>query len=115
MNFENLKKHLFDAANDAGLEEYEIFYTSDSSISAETLKDEISAFAYGVSGGVCFRCVVDGKIGSAVKSFTVAGNFFELIKNIEELSNNVKFGFPSGFTVFGAPNTLIRACSVAGT
>lgn len=59
--------------------------------------------------------IKDGKIGSAVKSFTVAGNFFELIKNIEELSNNVKFGFPSGFTVFGAPNTLIRACSVAGT
>lgn len=65
MNFENLKKHLFDAANAAGLEEYEIFYTSDSSVSAETLKDEISAFAYGVSGGVCFRCVVDGKIGAA--------------------------------------------------
>ena len=57
----------------------------------------------------------NGKIASAVKSFTVAGNFFELIKNIEALSNNVKFGFPAGFTVFGAPNTLIRNCSVAGT
>ena len=59
--------------------------------------------------------VKDGKIGAAIKSFTVAGNFFELIKNIEALSNNVKFGFPAGFTVFGAPNTLIRGCSVAGT
>ena len=59
--------------------------------------------------------IKNGKIGSAIKSFTVAGNFFELIKNIEALSNNVKFGFPAGFTVFGAPNTLIRGCSVAGT
>ena len=59
--------------------------------------------------------IKNGKISSAVKSFTVAGNFFELIKNIEALSNNVKFGFPAGFTVFGAPNTLIRGCSVAGT
>ena len=59
--------------------------------------------------------VKDGKIGSAIKSFTVAGNFFELIKSIEALSSNVKFGFPAGFTVFGAPNTLIRGCSVAGT
>ena len=59
--------------------------------------------------------VKNGKIGAAIKSFTVAGNFFELIKNIEALSNNVKFGFPAGFTVFGAPNTLIRGCSVAGT
>ena len=59
--------------------------------------------------------VKNGKVGKAIKSFTVAGNFFELIKNIEALSNNVKFGFPAGFTVFGAPNTLIRGCSVAGT
>ena len=59
--------------------------------------------------------VKNGKIGSAIKSFTVAGNFFEFIKNIEAFSNNVKFGFPAGFTVFGAPNTLIRECSVAGT
>ena len=65
MNFENIKQYLHSAAKDAGLDEYEIFYTSDTSVSTETLKDEISAFAYGVSGGVCFRCVVDGKIGAA--------------------------------------------------
>ena len=59
--------------------------------------------------------IKDGKIGDAVKSFTVAGNFFELIKKIEAVSSNVKFGFPAGFTVYGAPNTLIRGCSVAGT
>lgn len=59
--------------------------------------------------------IKDGKKGDAVKSFTVAGNFFELLKSVEAVSNNVKFGFPAGFTVFGAPNTLIRGCSVAGT
>lgn len=66
----------------------------------------IESFGFEVKGG---------KICGAVKSFTVAGNFFELIKNIEAVSDKVKFGFPAGFTVFGAPNTLIRACSVAGT
>ena len=59
--------------------------------------------------------VKDGRLGDAVRSFTVAGNFFELIQSIEALSSNVKFGFPAGFTVFGAPNALIRGCSVAGT
>lgn len=59
--------------------------------------------------------IKNGKICDAVKSFTVAGNFFELIKSIEAVSNNVKFSFPSGFTVYGAPNTLIRGCSIAGT
>ncbi|MBQ8140832.1 MAG: TldD/PmbA family protein [Clostridia bacterium] len=65
MNFEDIKKYVFEAAGAAGLEEYEVFYTFDSSVSAETLKDEISAFNYGVSGGVCFRCIVGGKIGTA--------------------------------------------------
>ena len=58
--------------------------------------------------------VRDGKKCEAVKSFTVAGNFFELIKSIEALASDVKFGFAGGFTVFGAPDTLIRQMSVAG-
>lgn len=58
--------------------------------------------------------VRNGKKCEAVKSFTIAGNFFELIKSIESLASDVKFGFPSGFTVFGSPDTLIRNMSVAG-
>ena len=58
--------------------------------------------------------VRDGKKCEAIKSFTIAGNFFELIKSVEALASDVKFGFAGGFTVFGAPDTLIRQMSVAG-
>ena len=56
----------------------------------------------------------DGKICEAVKSFTVAGNFFDLLKDVEEISDKVSFGIPSGFTCFGAPDVLVRNMSVAG-
>lgn len=56
----------------------------------------------------------DGKKAEAVHSFTVAGNFFELLKNIEALGDAVSFGMSGGFTSFGAPNTLVRKMSVAG-
>ena len=56
----------------------------------------------------------DGKICEAVKSFTVAGNFFTLLKEIEALSDNVDFGIPSGFTCYGAPDVLLRNMSIAG-
>lgn len=56
----------------------------------------------------------DGKLCEAICSFTVAGNFFELLKNIEALSDNVAFGIPSGFTCFGAPDVLLRNMSIAG-
>lgn len=58
--------------------------------------------------------IKDGKKEGPVKSFTVAGNFFELLKSIDSLSNEVKWGIPGGFTVFGSPDVLVMNMSVAG-
>lgn len=65
MDFERMKKALVDAAERAGLTEYEIYAQTEESINAETLKDEISSFSFGTEGGICFRCIVDGKMGYA--------------------------------------------------
>lgn len=58
--------------------------------------------------------IVDGKKGEAVKSFTIAGNFFELLKSIAALSDKVDLAITGGFTTFGAPAVLIHDVSVAG-
>ena len=58
--------------------------------------------------------IKDGKLGEAVKSFTVAGNFFELLKSISALSDEVEVAITGGFTTFGAPAVLIRDMSIAG-
>ncbi len=65
MSFESMKEALIAAAERAGLSEYEIYYQAEESTSAETLKDEISSFSSGVSRGICFRCIVNGKMGYA--------------------------------------------------
>jgi len=65
MKFEEIKRILTNAAERRGLTEYEVYYRVDESISAEALKDEISAFSSGVGGGVCFRCITNGKMGYA--------------------------------------------------
>ena len=57
--------------------------------------------------------VKDGKIASPVHSFTVAGNFFELLKKIDGVADNVEMGVPAT-TVMAAPDVLVRALSVAG-
>ena len=59
--------------------------------------------------------ITDGKKGEAVKSFTIAGNFFELMKSIAALSDKVELSVTGGFTTFGAPAVLIHDMSVAGT
>ena len=81
MLFEQMKNALIAAANEAGIEQYEIYYQVGESISAETLKDEISAFASSVSGGICFRCIVDGKMGYASSELMSEEAMGELVKN----------------------------------
>jgi PmbA protein len=58
--------------------------------------------------------VRDGKIEEAIRSFTIAGNFFSLLEQIEALSDTVYFGMSGGFTIYGSPHVLIRNMSVAG-
>jgi len=49
-----------------------------------------------------------------VKAFTVAGNFFELLKNVAGVADNVKLPRAMGMTAFGAPSILVEGLSIAG-
>ena len=55
-----------------------------------------------------------GKKTTHVKSFTVAGNFYQLLKNITALANNTQLPTPFGMTTFGAPSVLVEGLSIAG-
>ena len=56
----------------------------------------------------------DGKKCEYVKSFTVAGNFYDLLKNITALANNCHLPRALGMTAFGAPSVLVDGLTVAG-
>ena len=49
-----------------------------------------------------------------IKSFTVAGNFYELLKKITATADNMKLHNPLGTTSFGAPSVLVDNLSIAG-
>lgn len=52
-----------------------------------------------------------GEKTSRVKSFTVAGNFYELLKNITCVADNLEF---PGMGTVGSPSVLVGELSVAG-
>jgi len=56
----------------------------------------------------------NGEKTTYVKSFTVAGNFYELLNNITALANNSHLPRAMGSTAFGAPTVLVQGLSVAG-
>ena len=57
--------------------------------------------------------VENGKRTRPVHSFTVAGNFFELLKKIGGVGNNVEMSLPAT-SCTAAPDLLVKGLSVAG-
>ena len=78
----------------------------------------LHAGASAVTGDFSLECagfgVSGGRKGGALKSFTIAGNFFELLKAVEALSDRVELGVSGSFTVFGSPDVLVRGVTVSG-
>ena len=54
--------------------------------------------------------VKDGKIARAVEQFTVAGNFYQLLKDIEKVGNDLMFIA----SPIGSPSVKVKALSIAG-
>ncbi len=90
MNFEQMKHDLVAAAQRAGLTEYEIYATSSRDISAEALKHEISGFSSGVSGGISFRCIVNGKMGYASSERLTREEMEALVDRAIDNANNIE-------------------------
>lgn len=57
--------------------------------------------------------IENGKIKRPVEQITVAGNYFDMIKNIEEVGTDLKFGLP-GDAYIGSPSLKIKKLSVSG-
>lgn len=71
-----------------------------------TISGDFSLSAYGYE-------VVDGKINRPVNQITISGNYFDVLKDIEQVSNDLEFTMP-GYGYIGSPSIKIRSLSVAG-
>ncbi len=65
MDFAAFKQAVIAKAEAMGIAEYELYYQASTSIEAGAHKHEIEQFSCADQGGVCFRCLVDGRMGYA--------------------------------------------------
>ena len=65
MNFQEFKNAVIAKATAMGIEEYELYYQAGESTSISAFQHEINQFTSSTEGGVCFRCIVSGKMGYA--------------------------------------------------
>ncbi len=58
--------------------------------------------------------IENGRLAGRIRACTVAGNFFDLLRDITALANDSHLPMALGMTAFGAPTTLVGKLSVAG-
>ncbi|MGM9624351.1 MAG: PmbA/TldA family metallopeptidase, partial [Eubacteriales bacterium] len=83
-NFDLLKNIVKETSEKYGISKYELYYSEDTSLSAETYRDEISAFSSSVSGLLLYRCIVDGKLGYASTEFLDEEEMRKLVERAVE-------------------------------
>jgi len=65
MDYQSFKNAVIAACAEFGITEYELYYQSGSDTSIGVFAHEINEFSSSEGGGVCLRCIVDGKMGYA--------------------------------------------------
>lgn len=65
MDFNTFKDLVIARCRELGIAQYELYYQTAESTSVSAFQHEIDAFTSAIDGGVCFRCIVDGKMGYA--------------------------------------------------
>ncbi|RKD30566.1 TldD/PmbA family protein [Thermohalobacter berrensis] len=55
-----------------------------------------------------------GKIKRPINQITIAGNFFDMLKEIEVIADDLKFVLPSGNGFIGSPSLKIKKLSISG-
>jgi len=58
--------------------------------------------------------IENGEKTTPVRSFTVAGNFYDLLQNITAVADNLELPGATGMTAFGSPSVLVAGLSIAG-
>ncbi|MEG1255333.1 TldD/PmbA family protein [Clostridium sp.] len=58
--------------------------------------------------------IEDGKKSRAIEQITISSNFFELLKSIEIVGSDLKFGMSSGSGYFGSPSVILSEIYIAG-
>ena len=58
--------------------------------------------------------IENGEKTGRIKSFTVAGNFYELLKKITAVADDLKLHNPLGITSYGSASVLVDQLSIAG-
>ena len=60
------------------------------------------------------KLIKNGKIEGSVEQITVSGNFYDMLKEVEEVASDFKLTSPSVAGAYGSPSIVIKEMSISG-
>ena len=84
MRYEEFKSAVIRAAKETGLKDYELYYVNSESLSVGAFGHEINEFSSSTEGGVCFRCLKNGRMGYASTEELTEEEAKELVRKASE-------------------------------
>ena len=58
--------------------------------------------------------IEQGEKVKPVNQITVSGNFLKVLQSIEMIGKDLKFGLPSGASIYGSPSIKVKALTISG-
>ena len=109
MDFNAFKQAVAAAAAAAGVADYELYYSAAESTSVGAFQHEINKFTSAVEGGVCLRCLVNGRMGYASTESLAAENAAELVRRAADNAAVLECEEPAFLVEGGQSYTALAA------
>ena len=90
MDFTTFKNTVIARCARLGIEDYELYYQTSESTSATAFRQQIEEFSSSLEGGVCFRCIVNGKMGYASTEALSEEQALELVARAVDNAENLE-------------------------
>lgn len=90
MNYTKFKKKVIQAAKNAAITDYELYYSNSDTTSIETFKEEVTHFTSSNNTGVNFRCIVKNKIGNASSELFTKEAAISLVQHAVENASSIE-------------------------
>ena len=112
MNYQEFKSCIIRQCEVLGVKEYELYYQTAESTSVSVYQQEINQFSSALEGGVCFRCIHNGKMGYASTEHLSEKTAAKLVERALDNADHLESEEPVFLTEGGKTYAVLPAANV---
>ena len=112
MNFQEFKQCVISRCEALGVTDYELYYQTAESTSVSVYQQEINQFSSALEGGVCFRCIHNGKMGYASTEHLSEKTAAKLVERALDNAGHLESEEPVFLTEGGKTYAVLPAANV---